>query len=276
MSVQDDTQSVTAAGAAAHRKAASGTARPKYSVVASALAEQIRGGEYGPGDLLPSEPELTRRFGVSRHTVRAALRSLSEKGLIVSQRGRGTIVQAPTPVPRYNHACNSVEDVLQYAAATPRRVISARRLIVDGALAATLGCAAGYPWWEIHTSRQREPGGPVVASSLIWVPDEFADAVAAIGTTDEPLFTVIERLHGCNFAEIRQAISMASASVPEARDLDLEPGAAVMCVERRFIDERGGLLEVSRTVHPPESFRYEVTLHQVVGQRAPGNPALPG
>lgn len=273
MSVQDEAQTLSAAAAAGTGEPAAGTARPKYSVVASALAEQIRGGQYRPGDLLPSEPELTRRFGVSRHTVRAALRSLNEKGLIVSQRGRGTIVQAPTPVPRYNHACNSVEDVLQYAAATPRRVISVRRLIVDDALGETLGCAAGYPWWEIHTSRQREPGGPVVASSLIWVPDEFADAVAVIETTDEPLFTVMERLHGCNFAEIRQAISMANASVQEARDLDLEPGAAVMCVERRFIDERGGLLEVSRTVHPPDSFRYEVTLRQVVGRGAPGHPA---
>lgn len=244
---------------------APGARVPKYSAVAAALVEAIRAGQYRPGDLLPSEPELTRRFGVSRHTVRAALRSLYEKGLILSQRGRGTVVQAAAVTPRYSHACDSIEDVLQYAAATPRQVISRRRLTVDEPLAAALDCASGYPWWEIHTSRRREPGGPVVASSLIWVPDEFADAVAGMDATDEPLFVLIERLHGCTFAEVRQAISMASASALEAQDLDVEPGAAVMCVERRFVDERGGLLELSRTVHPPESFRYEMSLRRVIG-----------
>ena len=197
--------------------------------------------------------------------MRAALRSLYEKGLVVSQRGRGTIVQDAAVAPRYSHACDTVEDVLQYAAATPRRVVSCRRLMVDEALGERLGCAAGYPWWEIHTSRQRETGGPVVASSLIWVPDEFADAVATIETSDEPLFLVIERMHGCNFAEIRQAVSVATANAREARDLGVEVGASVMCVERRFIDERGGLLEVSRTVHPPESYRFEMRLRRVIG-----------
>ncbi|MGR9091334.1 MAG: GntR family transcriptional regulator [Gammaproteobacteria bacterium] len=250
----------------AKRNSASATTDvPKYTAVATELVEEIRAGKYVPGDLLPSEPELTRRFGVSRHTVRAALRSLYEKGLVVSQRGRGTIVQDAAVAPRYSHACDTVEDVLQYAAATPRRVVSCRRLIVDEALGEQLGCAAGYPWWEIHTSRQRDPGGPVVASSLIWVPDEFADAVAAIETSDEPLFVVIGRMHGCNFAEIRQAVSVAMASTREARDLDIPPGTAVMCVERHFIDERGGLLEVSRTVHPPESYCFEMKLRRVIG-----------
>lgn len=248
------------------RNGASPASEPsKYSVVAGALVEEIREGKYAPGDLLPSEPELTRRFGVSRHTVRAALRSLYEKGLVVSQRGRGTIVQEAPVTPRYSHACDSVEDVLQYAAATPRQVVSCRRVIVDEALAERLGCATGYPWWEIHTCRRREPGGPVVASSLIWVPDEFADAVATIESSDEPLFVVIERLYGCNFAEIRQSVSMATASLIEAEDLNVELDAPVMCVERRFVDERGGLLEISRTVHPPESFRFEMKLRRVIG-----------
>ncbi len=239
--------------------------RPKYSTVAAELAEAILDGTYLPGDLLPSEPEMTRRFGVSRHTVRAALRSLYEKGLIVSQRGRGSIVQAAPVSPRYIQACDSIEDVLQYAHATPRQILSRHRIIADDALAERLGCAPGYPWWEIHTRRLREAGGPMIASSLIWVPDEFADAVAALDTTDEALFVLIERLHGCTFAEIRQALSMTNANSREAEDLGVETGAAVMCVERRFTDERGGLLEVSRSVHPAETFRYETSLRRVLG-----------
>mgnify|MGYP000701547185 CR=1 FL=1 len=101
----------------------------KYAFVAADLAEKIRQGTYRPGDLLPSEPELTRYFGVSRHTVRAALRSLSDRGLIVSQRGRGSIVQDAVVTPRYTQACDSIEDVLQYAQSTRREIVSRRRFV---------------------------------------------------------------------------------------------------------------------------------------------------
>lgn len=240
-------------------------ATPKYGAVAGALLEQIRAGRYRPGDMLPSEPELSRQFGVSRHTVRAALRSLYERGLIRSQQGRGSTVLATDVEPRYAHACDSIEDVLQYAAATPRRVIEARRITADRALATEIGCEPGYPWWEVHTSRQREAGGPVVASSLIWVPDAFGDVVQALADTAEPLFVLLERVHGVHVAQIRQSFFVSRADARVAADLDVGPGEPVMTVERRFFDERGGLLEVARTAHPAETFRYDMTLRQVLG-----------
>lgn len=237
----------------------------KYNTVASTLYDQIRAGNFKQGDLLPSEPELCRRFGVSRHTVRAALRTLHEKGLIESRQGRGSTVLATALVPRYTHACNSVEDILQYAQETTREVVGHARRVLDQATAAWLGCAPGYPWWEVHTRRLRGVDGPVEASSTIWVPDAFADVVALLAHTQEPLFVLAQRHHGANYALIRQAFSVAAASVAEAADLGLAAGTAVMCVERRFLDERGGVLEVSRTVHPPDSFRYELSLRQVLG-----------
>ena len=238
---------------------------PKYAALADELVGAIRDGTYKPGDLLPSESELTRRFDVSRHTVRSALRSLYEKGLIVSQRGRGSMVQAEPSAPRYTQAWDSIEDILQYAHETPRDIVETRRFIVDKELSDSLQCSPGYHWWEIHTCRHSEPDGPIIASSQIWVPDNFGNAVAQLADSDEPLFVLIEREYGCTFAEIRQTISIAKAVPREARDLNLEDGSPVMCVERRFTDERGGVLEVSRTVHPVENFRYESSLRRVVG-----------
>lgn len=247
------------------RSAARTGATHKYGAVAGALRDQIRSGRYRPGDMLPSEQELSRQFGVSRHTVRAALRSLYERGLIQSQQGRGSTVLASAVKPRYSHAFASLEDVLQYAAATPRRVLEVRRITIDRNLASELGCEPGYPWWEIHTSRQHAAGGPVVASSLIWIPDAFGDVVQTLADTEEPLFVLIERVHGVHIAQIHQSFFVSSADERVAADLDLAAGEPVMSVERHFFDERGGLLEVARTAHPAETFRYEMTLRQVIG-----------
>lgn len=239
----------------------------KHSSVSASLLADIRAGRYQPGDLLPSEAELSRHFAVSRHTVRVALRALYEKGLILSQQGRGSIVQATAIEPRYTFACNSVADLLQYAQATPRRVLGARRLRLDAATAAWLGAAPGTWWWEVHTCRLRERGGAVIASSRIYLPARFAAAVRALARSRLPLFALLERKHGLHIAQVRQRFAGATASAAEAADLGIAPGAAVMCVERRFFDAAGQVLEVSRSVHPPAAFHYEITVRQVVGQR---------
>lgn len=52
----------------------------------------IETGVIGPGDQLPSEHDLVARYGVNRHTVRMALAKLAERGLVVTQQGRGVFV----------------------------------------------------------------------------------------------------------------------------------------------------------------------------------------
>jgi GntR family transcriptional regulator len=64
-------------------------ARPLTERVREELARSIRDGLFEAG-WLPSEPELAEKLSVSRATVRAALRSLEEEGLITRLRGRGT------------------------------------------------------------------------------------------------------------------------------------------------------------------------------------------
>jgi GntR family transcriptional repressor for pyruvate dehydrogenase complex len=73
--------------------------RPAYHQVAEQLRSLILGGELGPGARLPTEPELSTMFGVSRSTVREALRVLSSQHLVVTTRGAtgGTSVAFPEP-----------------------------------------------------------------------------------------------------------------------------------------------------------------------------------
>lgn len=63
--------------------------RPAYQQVADQLQGAILRGDLGPGDRLPNEVDLAGTFGVSRATVREALRSLASQDLIYSQRGAG-------------------------------------------------------------------------------------------------------------------------------------------------------------------------------------------
>lgn len=67
-------------------------ARTAATRVSDALAEAILSGALAAGAALPPEPELAARFGVSRLTVREAVKSLAARGLVRVRRGEGTRV----------------------------------------------------------------------------------------------------------------------------------------------------------------------------------------
>ncbi|HTJ26074.1 MAG TPA: FadR/GntR family transcriptional regulator [Candidatus Limnocylindria bacterium] len=74
-----------------------GTVAPRrlHAQVADVLLRSIVTGEVAPGSALPSEPEMSARFGVSRSVIREALRVLGEKGLVEVRHGSGTRVTEP-------------------------------------------------------------------------------------------------------------------------------------------------------------------------------------
>jgi|SRR5579859_2580478 len=72
----------------------SGRSAPASVLALEQLVEMITSGEFGPGDRLPTERELTRRLGCSRSTVREAIRSLELLGVLDSRQGDGTYVRA--------------------------------------------------------------------------------------------------------------------------------------------------------------------------------------
>jgi len=74
------------------------THQPKYLQIAEDLDEQMRRGDYKPGDPLPPKPVLMETYGAALGTVDKALSWLRHRGLIESVQGRGTFV-LPRPAP---------------------------------------------------------------------------------------------------------------------------------------------------------------------------------
>ena len=70
--------------------------RARYQQIADRLRDRINYGVYGPGERLPSEPDLIEEYQASRNTVRLAIALLTNQGLVVTRQGLGTFVQQPT------------------------------------------------------------------------------------------------------------------------------------------------------------------------------------
>ena len=100
--------------------------------VAAKIEEAIVGKKIPPGDRLPSEMELCSQFGVSRTAVREALRTLSAKGMISIEKGRGIYVKSVSS----EHVSNSMHSYLEVTGNgnTMLEVIEAR-IIIEPAIA---------------------------------------------------------------------------------------------------------------------------------------------
>jgi DNA-binding GntR family transcriptional regulator len=70
---------------------------PLYHQLADILLDRIRSGRYTPGQMIPSETQFAKLFGIGRPTVRQAMDTLVQKGLIQRKRGSGTFVKHPAP-----------------------------------------------------------------------------------------------------------------------------------------------------------------------------------
>jgi GntR family transcriptional repressor for pyruvate dehydrogenase complex len=118
------------------RRSSSGDVRlPKVAeLVAGEIRRRIIGGEVSTGDALPNEAELTTLFGVSRPTLREALRLLESDGLIEVKRGvrGGPRVRMPDPEVTARHAGL----LLQMRGTTLEDLIGARMLLEPAAVRA--------------------------------------------------------------------------------------------------------------------------------------------
>lgn len=101
-------------------------------IVAGALRRRILSGELSPGDSLPTETELVNQLGVSRETVRVALRLLDAEGLTETTQGRGGVrIRHPEP----QRAARSLVQLLTLTGATWGDLLSFRKMLEPSATA---------------------------------------------------------------------------------------------------------------------------------------------
>ena len=70
--------------------------RPLYLQIRDVLEKSLESGEWGPGESIPSEKDLAKRFGVAQGTMRKAIEALAADNLVVRRQGKGTFVATHT------------------------------------------------------------------------------------------------------------------------------------------------------------------------------------
>lgn len=242
-------------------RATEGSGELRSTQVATELKQQIALGQYPVGSALPTEVELCGRFGVSRYTVREALRRLAELGLVASRQGSGTRVIAQAPRAAYVHTLQSLAEISQYTRDTRFDIQSIQLTSISAEDAANIPAPEGSRWIQT-TGMRRTPDGEAIAFSKIFVHGRFARLMPELKSLDGPIYAFIEKQTGEVVVEVLQTIRYAAMPAEAAAALKLKTGAPAIFVTRRYLDLSGGPILSSVSWHPAERFTYAITLHR--------------
>ena len=230
------------------------SAAPRYVQVADALIRDIETDRYPVGTLLPSEHELSDRYGVSRHTLREAMRRLAERGLISRKQGIGTQVTSRTADTRYVASINALEDLFEYTRQTRLDTIAERLVEVDGELAAFLRSKPGQTWLSFETRRYPIGGARPIAHMTAYVPPAFEGIRDHLHEEGVSVYRLLEQHYDAHIVDVQQAAEAISLPPDLARLLDAEPESPALRVARSYTDADGRLLTASVNVHPKDRF----------------------
>jgi len=233
---------------------------PRYATVADTLTRAIASGRYPVGSTLPTEHALCATFGVSRFTVREALRQLRDGGLVSRKPRAGTLVIATRRPAPYAQTLGSLDDLLQYAGDTEMRLVHTGSVRVDGLLARDIPITFGETWLFAIGIRYRRDDDLPVCLTRVYVNPRFTGMARRLKERSDTIYKLIERHYSVTVARVAQRIVAISLSREDAARLKAKPLSPALRTVRLYYDPDDRLIEASDNIHPGDRFSYAMTI----------------
>ena len=208
-------------------------ADPKWRQVLEDLERRLADGEIA--DRFPTDRELVEHYGVSRHTVREAVRHLRARGIIDRERGRGSTVTVPefaTP----SGALYSLFREVEAQGIPQTSEVLALDMRPDPRAAERFELPAGTRLF--HLERIRYAGDEPLAVDTVWLPPDLGEALLDADFTRTALYDELESRSGVRLTGGRETITALAPDVDLVEVLALDDDEACLRIER--VDELDG------------------------------------
>ncbi|MEP3048624.1 MAG: GntR family transcriptional regulator [Roseibium sp.] len=226
------------------------------------LRDQIADGRLADGVNLPAEQKLTEIFGVSRVTIRRALDSLAEAGLVIRRPGSGTTVNTSGQPgkPMAMNLATLMPQLVEMGQNTTARLLSFSYDTAPGFVANALQIEPGV---QVQVAIRVRSADQIPFSHLTtYVPAEIASNYSENDLATTPLFKLLE-LSGVQIRDAHQSVSASLAGPEVAEALGIAVGSALLSLRRVVRDVDGNGVEYLSALYRPDMFQLEMPLSRV-------------
>lgn len=201
--------------------------RPLWRTVLDDLERRIADGEIV--DRFPTDRELTDHYGVSRHTVREAVRRLRARGLVDRHRGRGSFLnEARLTQPM--GSVYSLFEAVEAAGLSQRSEVLALEVARDEAAAGRLGLDADAEL--VRLERLRFAGDAPLALDHVWLPGDVGRPLLDADFTRTALYTELRERAGLRITDAEEELEPIVPDDDARELLQLDEDEALLRVRR--------------------------------------------
>ncbi|MCQ4209666.1 GntR family transcriptional regulator [Streptomyces longispororuber] len=201
---------------------------PLWRHVRDDLRARLEQGEFG--DSFPGEMELAKRYEVSRHTVRAALRDLRQEGLVTAARGRRPRAAGEAVIEQPVGAVYSLFASVEAAGLEQRSIVRALDVRADAHVAVRLGMEESTPL--LYLERIRLADGEPLAHDKVWMLASDARALLDVDFGHTALYDELAVRCGIRLVGGEEHIKAVTPTAAEQKLLGLPDGVAAFSIER--------------------------------------------
>lgn len=244
---------------------------PKYLQIREILLRWVADREVG--DMLPSEKALSHEFQVSRVTIREALKSLEQDGIIARRAGVGTWVARAAPLVADQRATGPIEEFVRLGIKTSTTLLSTGLITAPPEVAAVF--RQGEDWTVLEAQRLRLVEGEPFLLLNAYFPPNIGRKVANISHSDTLYVPTLRALYDAEIREEWQRIEATAIDSKLAKILKIKTGSPVLVVNRLFVDSQRKPVVYFNTIFRADRYYYTVKLPQsksIAGQAGKSAP----
>ena len=232
------------------------SAVPRYVQLAALMRSRIGRGQWPRAHRLPSLETLMAEFGVARVTVRQAVDLLAREGLLSPQQGRGTFVTGEPDRTRIINVVTTLDELARVYEDTQPRIVNIEESVTLPPMSLTEGAPA--PSYAFMRRVHLREGRPYCVIDIHLderifrrAPDKFRSRTVI------PLLTSMK---GVDIHTAHQVLTIGTADVDVARQLEIDVNAPVAQVRRIFKDSDGCVIYLADVVYRGDVIRLEMDL----------------
>ncbi len=226
---------------------------PLWAQLEQELQHRLDRGEFD--ERFPTDSELVEEYGVSRHTVREAIRHLNKTGILRRERGRGTVVNR-SEFEQPLGALYSLFDSVESSGAEQRSTVVELGEVTDPAIAERLELEPDAPL--LYLERVRFAGGEPLAIDRAWLPLTVAAPLLDSDFGHTALYDELEQKCGLRPTAGWERIAPVIPAAADRDALSMRRGEAAFFLERRS-EVAGSPIEWRTTTIRGDRYRFVAT-----------------
>lgn len=226
---------------------------PLWHQAEMTLRGLIESGEWASGSQIPNEDRLCDMLGISRITVRHALRNLEEAGLLRREHGRGTFVRSATVIAGVRGLTSFTDEMKTLALAAGTRLLDADRVPADEEMADALEITIGDP--VVRLRRLRLGNGMPIGIQTSHLPEARVLGLYEDAANVQSLYGWLKAHCGITPVKAKEAYRVGRVADADAELIQQTAGTPAFEVERIAYDVRGPF---EYTLSTMRADRYEI------------------